>query len=400
MTSVNVRPPPLASLINIPSRDVFHAAFQIANFFVPYPSYQFVAVAGSAGQQGGALLYRHKRADGSILQQIIVKYYTIDSVQQSADEWVILNSLRGAEHIVQLIGTGRYQLGTTYALIQEYVMFGTLGDMLQRYSEFRQAIPNRILFNVFLCLIRACIAMKYPPRLHANQGIRRETLPASRIPATNIQHNDLHFGNVLIAEPNMNDREHTLGPFLKVIDFGEATLVEEDEELRSPVDTHDDLSTNIYEVGSIIMNLAIGGDLDPIMPGREVTVHTANGPLQMVTEAPQEIDQIHITRELRDLICRCMASEIDDYPDLQEALDICQRNVLEKTENDFSELPGGGIIEKNSNISRMLNAVVYEANLNEEAQARRFSIRLSAPPWPGARKRSSIGKLPTRPGSY
>ncbi|KAJ2987948.1 hypothetical protein NUW58_g4229 [Xylaria curta] len=55
-------------------------------------------------------------------------------------------------------------------IIMEYLQNGTLGDLLVKLNLYHQDhnedhnIPNRVLWGFWLCLIRACIAMEYPPR--------------------------------------------------------------------------------------------------------------------------------------------------------------------------------------------------------------------------------------------
>ncbi|KAI0186640.1 kinase-like domain-containing protein [Xylaria flabelliformis] len=55
-------------------------------------------------------------------------------------------------------------------IIMEYLQNGNLADLLTKLNEheredgFSYRIPNRVLWGFWLCLIRACIAMEYPPR--------------------------------------------------------------------------------------------------------------------------------------------------------------------------------------------------------------------------------------------
>ncbi|KAI0539118.1 hypothetical protein GGR58DRAFT_525336 [Xylaria digitata] len=56
-------------------------------------------------------------------------------------------------------------------IIMEYLQHGSLANMIIKQNEWSEAqgeqrveIPNRVLWGFWLCLIRGCIAMEYPPR--------------------------------------------------------------------------------------------------------------------------------------------------------------------------------------------------------------------------------------------
>lgn len=46
-------------------------------------------------------------------------------------------------------------------------------------------------------------------------GIGRETIPASGVTPSRLQHWDMHLGNVFVGDVNRIDREHELSPLLK-----------------------------------------------------------------------------------------------------------------------------------------------------------------------------------------
>ncbi|KAI2633358.1 hypothetical protein GGS21DRAFT_544035 [Xylaria nigripes] len=55
-------------------------------------------------------------------------------------------------------------------IVLEYVPHGTLATLMRRLASHKaqderlQKIPNRVLWEFWLCMVRACIAMEYPPR--------------------------------------------------------------------------------------------------------------------------------------------------------------------------------------------------------------------------------------------
>ncbi|KAI1101321.1 kinase-like protein [Jackrogersella minutella] len=146
-------------------------------------------------------------------------------------------------------------------LILEYVSGGNLENLIFKLVRARSAdrptlIPNRVLWALWLCLIRACVAMKYPPRkFHPDRPKASnpngsndliEIVPPldKRWRAKNMTHFDIDPTNIFIGDidpPQSNtpvdpivpggmplkkrraDREpdeHVFVPRLKLADFG------------------------------------------------------------------------------------------------------------------------------------------------------------------------------------
>ncbi|KAI0880225.1 uncharacterized protein GGS22DRAFT_175473 [Annulohypoxylon maeteangense] len=83
-------------------------------------------------------------------------------------------------------------------------------------------LPNRMLWRLLLCLIRACIGFAYPPR-GLQPGRNLEEIPTANIerayPA-DLVHGDMHSNNILFAEYEPESfPEHSLVPTLKTIDL-------------------------------------------------------------------------------------------------------------------------------------------------------------------------------------
>ncbi|OTA94629.1 hypothetical protein M434DRAFT_10577 [Hypoxylon sp. CO27-5] len=69
-------------------------------------------------------------------------------------------------------------------IIFEYLENGDLADFIARLAEHRHSpisrIPNRVLWAFWLCLVRACVALEYPPRkFHPER--RDPTLPPGAV---------------------------------------------------------------------------------------------------------------------------------------------------------------------------------------------------------------------------
>ncbi|KAI0169699.1 hypothetical protein GGR52DRAFT_478218 [Hypoxylon sp. FL1284] len=84
-------------------------------------------------------------------------------------------------------------------------------------------IPSRVLWRLFLCLVRACIGMAYPPpNYYGRPDMYREVILPNQDPELTI-HFDMHPLNVFIDDPSRawNDLpEHGLSPRFKLGDFG------------------------------------------------------------------------------------------------------------------------------------------------------------------------------------
>lgn len=76
-----------------------------------------------------------------------------------------------------------------------------------------------IRFRIYV-VTRAVVAMAYPPStvpaLQRFNNNMRESIPAGAVVPFDLQHNDLHQGNVLLADITRADPEHDISPILKV----------------------------------------------------------------------------------------------------------------------------------------------------------------------------------------
>lgn len=66
------------------------------------------------------------------------------------DEDRLLQSLRGAEHIIQLLYSGPAKFFRR-SLVVEYVEHGQWEDVFERAYKADRRIPNRMLWGIFLC---------------------------------------------------------------------------------------------------------------------------------------------------------------------------------------------------------------------------------------------------------
>ncbi|KAI1812877.1 kinase-like domain-containing protein [Poronia punctata] len=139
-------------------------------------------------------------------------------------------------------------------LLLEFCENGDLEGLIGRLGEAEEMAPNRVLWAFWLCMVRACVAMAYPPRkFHPRRregppvthnmlpgvDINREgkivgrelfediPVPRRRWAAKKLVHFDIDPNNIFISNVDFNaiDNEHLLIPKLKLGDFGLATEV-------------------------------------------------------------------------------------------------------------------------------------------------------------------------------
>ncbi|KAI1080696.1 hypothetical protein F5B20DRAFT_538587 [Whalleya microplaca] len=68
-------------------------------------------------------------------------------------------------------------------IIVEYMENGDFANLLMKLTECNNysKIPNRVLWAFWLCLVRACVAMEYPPRKH-HSARKRPIIPENAVP--------------------------------------------------------------------------------------------------------------------------------------------------------------------------------------------------------------------------
>ncbi|KAI0131026.1 kinase-like domain-containing protein [Daldinia grandis] len=146
-------------------------------------------------------------------------------------------------------------------LILEFVENGDLTHLIQRIESSKldnkvKRVPNRVLWSFWLCLVRACTGLEYPPRMfhpgrhdrHDQRTIEEvmrvvnlsdpegapewktlggelfEDVPAvaKRYARKQLVHFDIDAKNIFIGglDKNAQDGEHAIIPRLKLADFG------------------------------------------------------------------------------------------------------------------------------------------------------------------------------------
>ncbi|KAI1373635.1 kinase-like domain-containing protein [Hypoxylon crocopeplum] len=148
-------------------------------------------------------------------------------------------------------------------IIFDYLEHGDLGQFIVRMDAQKENAPNRVLWSFWLCLVKACIALHYPPRkFHPRRHERPDDDDVTRLAASaarlnlsregvtkgkvvgndlfeevpvltrrwaaeRIVHFDINPTNILIGglDPLAEDGEHAIVPRLRLADFGDASKI-------------------------------------------------------------------------------------------------------------------------------------------------------------------------------
>ncbi|RYC65594.1 hypothetical protein CHU98_g647 [Xylaria longipes] len=256
----------------MPSRDerdeLRRLGEEVAGYFTCNPKFKFVGHAG-LGRHGGALILSEEASAEQNARKIVVKYSygclapdkQSDADEDLRNEYQWLKRLRGAEHIAQLIdmadcslqlpgisnGENTYEESVqkqkdevaaagdgsqsipaapvrrcpTFAL--EYLTYGTVYNLKRRLFKSGQIyIPSRLLWRIWLCLVRQCVGMAFPPDIPDDQYVGqviREVIQDR--PYAFITQNSAHTNNFMLNAAELPGDEHEPNlPVVKLIDFG------------------------------------------------------------------------------------------------------------------------------------------------------------------------------------
>ncbi|KAI3394033.1 hypothetical protein diail_3298 [Diaporthe ilicicola] len=234
---------------------------------------RLVKVLGFGGNGIASLFEVWPAGDAGPSKKVVVKSL-LRAGQSMNDEASVTAALRRARHIVQLLNWGREIMQTPGSnadavaaqwapvdndpamMTLEFMRHGDLHGLIKKLARNGDTVPNKVLWRVFFCLVRGCIAMYAPPRL--TRGPNGMALPWDQwrsvygpdldevMPAQTIQvpfpdgwdlvHFDLDPQNVLIGENDNN--EHSMAPIFKISDLGLAKTTD-DPRFSSPTQSWD-----------------------------------------------------------------------------------------------------------------------------------------------------------------
>ncbi|KAI1372357.1 kinase-like domain-containing protein [Hypoxylon crocopeplum] len=323
-----------------------------------------------SGSSGFAVLVKETDDYGNI-RRFVVKRSSDEGEEDDneiAQEKLVLLSLRWAEHIVNLVDVHNNPLeprdgqgGIQGAwIIMEYMENGTLGQFLERAEGI--LIPNRMLWFMFQCMIRACVGMAYSPL-----GPFLPETPLENYAPSLLSHQDMTTLNLMFGSLRPGDPEHYLVPILKLIDFGFARVLTGSGPAISQADVaayDDSLGLSALRVGYGRSNAAIHENI--LAVGIAMTRIITFERLIPVNRCRREILDMNVypslDRDLRLLIVRCLAVEPLNRPPLEELLAVLHGGIYTKNAAAYvgtvSELA-----ETDDNIRGFVQEYILNANV-------------------------------------
>ncbi|KAI0966918.1 kinase-like domain-containing protein [Xylaria arbuscula] len=325
------------------SSTAYELAAEIPDYFVSSPFWQYERMLGH-GTYGLAILVGQK-GRGSAGFRMVIKVALDSGGTQLRNEISWLKQLNGAMHIVRMIASmdpqspfldnNRYPpMSWVFdalvrirgpLLAMEYINNGNLTTLFSRIEERGLHMPNRMLWSLFLCMVRACIGMAYPIGAALTSPISTlEMIPPGRTPGL-LKHGDIALRNIMIGTPGEDkaglEKEHITGHVFKLIDFGAA-------EAAPP-----GLSNNIFEISEALASFIT---MKPYIIFNQVGMHKGfktRG--AYLLSGPEGDPYPWLDTDLSDLMAECMYLDPERRPTLQQALDRASRAVLDKTPDMF-----------------------------------------------------------------
>ncbi|KAI2602490.1 kinase-like domain-containing protein [Hypoxylon sp. NC1633] len=288
---------------------------------------------------------------------------------QNEKHW--LTRLRGCRHIIQTMDVPNDPLAQTLTTIQshmmkcwiymEYAHNGSLQAFIDRnYSLYQaQPVPNRILWNIFRCLVRACVEMGYYDKtdLSTFQG-EAELLNVAPGP---LAHNDFTISNVVVGDidPAYLSPEHDLMPTIKAIDFGEALELDPNRApmLGSQFKPPTGWQQNIMDVG-VIMMYVITGVQESMTRGQfEQDGEVIDTWAGLLLKNMDNLLLVGVSRDLINMVCACVAVNPEQRPGIQLALTLYTH---------LTALGRPGVHEVNESndiINERIRRILYDAEI-------------------------------------
>ncbi|KAI1781408.1 hypothetical protein F4818DRAFT_398931 [Hypoxylon cercidicola] len=357
------------------------------------PHWEFAGLAGTAGHQGGALIYNINYADGSFHSKRILKYYDANDFDEANEELKMLRMVQ-TQHIVRLMDSQVQAYNGTFVISEEYVGHGTLEGLFERLLAREEAgnpfrVPERFLWSVFLCFVRMLLVMKYADE-DREEWEDPETVPNDGRVRPMIRHNDIYGRNVLISD--LGEGEHANGPLLKLIDFGSAEIFNP-KKIFNPQDgsiieqKDDHTPDNLWQAAYVVAALAAGrfADVQPFLQTDEYAESDGSNERGNMWETIT-FKRIDRPGSLLHVLRRCLNDT--DSIDIEQLFRICQEKVLrpnmqeyrqqyeEEEEEDIRRM---SMYEEDAYIRQFIQEMVLNADVDEEIERRRRGKRFSMP---------------------
>ncbi|KAK6189455.1 hypothetical protein LQW54_013250 [Pestalotiopsis sp. IQ-011] len=290
---------------------------------------------------GGVSLFAQTYADGTERRRLVVKYHMDEHRGANEAKW--LQRFADIDHIVDLVKldpeiqdtsseataettpssitaatahpqwynpnyTGEDQIGVTEMVVRnhipmmvlEYMPYGDLSDVRQRCRDQGVDPPERFLWSLMLCLLRAIMGMEFYEHMVAGE---KEEWPIG-IEERDILHGNLNLSQVLVG-PLIDDDEHDLMPMFKLCGFA-----------STKDDKDDALAENIQEIGKCD---AIDPDTG-LLEDDNIDFENLTGEEINTLAHDDFIEHLGISTAFTWLIVQLLASDIEMVPALPTLL--------------------------------------------------------------------------------
>ncbi|KAI8633924.1 kinase-like domain-containing protein [Xylariaceae sp. FL1651] len=295
---------------------------------------------------------------------VVKRAFKSDSEDNMENEVRILEELRGALHILQPFHISDdiwnpIQDAPGLSIITEWVENGTLSDFVRRAQQWDRELPNRLLLKFFMCLVRFCIAMAWPPRKGIGATPQREKIPedaSQRQRKHQLRHGDMHCSNVMIDRLIPDDGAHEVIPILKLIDFDQAHVIE------GPSGYNIGVKQNIYDIGSVMRTL-ISRDLIMLSPPPAPVVRTTRGVSRTFYSCGADLTSErypNLDPDLAALVKWCMAANPLERPSIELLHSELKALVKIATPARYRNYPNRGLYESNGRIRWTVQQLILD----------------------------------------
>ncbi|KAI1820112.1 hypothetical protein F4861DRAFT_90215 [Xylaria intraflava] len=226
------------------------------------------------------------------------------------------------------------------SLVIENLEYGTLTNVIRRSIAKKQLLPNRILWSFYLCLVRACVAMAYPPNRPLGSPSQLERYPRALVVPSDLAHLDIHTSNVLIGAPD-NFSEHDLVPPIKLIDFGRA------REKNMAV------QWNLLECSAVMVNLIARTTAD-VLAQRGVYRGFETMAAAILPGSDGRDRYRYLDPDLRGLLVYALAVDSNNRPSLKDMLRNTEDAVKRRDAAYYNE-----VYESDAAIEHALDDLIY-----------------------------------------
>ncbi|KAI8627781.1 hypothetical protein F5Y19DRAFT_476948 [Xylariaceae sp. FL1651] len=247
-----------------------------------------------------------------------------------------------------LDGLGSPVIGPVLAM--EHLENQSFLNLVLRLKARPGPIPNRVIWSIYLCAIRAVTALAYPTAYNPEEPQCLEQTRDPNVNPSRLIHGDIHMDNIMFDVEDPSVREHRFVPIMKLIDFGRC------KEVDNAVNENLYYMTEVYNPYFLTRSAAYRYEIRPatlVAPAEYKTIQT-----WAVLLSDEVESNVHLDTELRNLICRSMATNQEDRPSLQEVLFQVSQAAISKTAGSFLlyQTP-----ETDEDIQNFLQETIYNA---------------------------------------